>query len=62
MEGVKPENNEIYLEINAENFYRAVKSAHNAKSIKIKLIKKQTPFLSFEIDLVSKSTLFVTRT
>jgi len=53
VEGVSNDNNEIYLEIVAENICRALKSAHNAKSLKIKLTKKQLPCLTFEIELPS---------
>jgi len=35
MDGIRPENDEIYLEINAENFYRAVKSAHTRNPSKL---------------------------
>ncbi|XP_076819569.1 checkpoint protein HUS1-like [Clavelina lepadiformis] len=53
MDGVSSEHNEIYMEIIAENIVRALKSAHNAKSMKIKLTKKQTPCLTVEIELPS---------
>ena len=44
------------MELIAENIVRALKSAHNAKSMKIKLTKKQTPCLTVEIELVSLRT------
>nr|CAB3254972.1 checkpoint protein HUS1-like [Phallusia mammillata] len=53
MDGASKEHNEIYLEIVAENICRALKSAQNAKSLKIKLTKKQTPCLTFEVELPS---------
>jgi len=49
----KDENNEIYLEVINENLVRAMRSGQNAQSIKIKLTKKQTPCLTFEIVLPS---------
>ena len=36
-----------------------MKSAQNAQSVKIKLTKKQSPCLTFEITLVSENTLSV---
>nr|XP_002130439.1 checkpoint protein HUS1-like isoform X2 [Ciona intestinalis] len=57
MDGVNEyELNEIYLEIVAENLCRAIKSANNAKSLKIKLTKKQVPCLTVEIELPSLSS------
>jgi len=49
----KDETNQIFLEIVNENIVRALKSGQNAQSIKIKLTKKQTPCLTFEITLPS---------
>ena len=51
-EGVSEEANEIFLELAPENLMRALKTAQNAKWIKIKLAKKLAPCLSFEVDLV----------
>jgi len=45
--------NEIYLETVPENSVRCLRSAQNAKSVKIKLTKKHTPCLTFEVELVS---------
>ena len=54
MEGVSvTDANEIYLETVPENLVRCLRSAQNAKSVKIKLTKKQTPCLTFEVELVS---------
>ncbi|XP_076333218.1 hus1-like checkpoint clamp component [Tachypleus tridentatus] len=53
MEGVSAENNEIYLELTTENLLRALKSAHSAKSLKIKLTKKHVPCLTVEVELPS---------
>lgn len=53
MGGVDAQRNDIYLEIIAENFNRALKTAQNAKSLKIKLTKKQNPCLTVEVELVS---------
>ncbi|XP_057293140.1 checkpoint protein HUS1-like isoform X3 [Hydractinia symbiolongicarpus] len=51
----KDDRNEIYLEVVNENLLRAMKSGQNAQSIKIKLTKKQTPCLTFEISLIKIS-------
>jgi len=54
MEGVSvTDANEIYLETVPENFVRCLRSAQNAKSVKVKLTKKQTPCLTCEVELVS---------
>lgn len=53
MDGVNKEFNEIYLEYVTENLSRALKSAQSAKSLKIKLTKKQSPCLTLEIELPS---------
>lgn len=53
MQGVSAEFNEIYLEVVIEHLVRALKSSQAAKSLKIKLAKKQTPCLSLEIELPS---------
>lgn len=52
MEGVSKEANEIYLEVAPDNIVKALKTASNAKWIKIKLTKKHVPCLTFEIDQV----------
>lgn len=49
----KDETNNIYLELVPENLTRAMKSAGSAQAVKIKLTKKHTPCLTFEITLVS---------
>lgn len=49
----KDESNEIYLEVINENIVRALKSGQRAQSIKIKLTKKATACLTFEITLPS---------
>ncbi|XP_072859967.2 checkpoint protein HUS1 isoform X3 [Pogona vitticeps] len=53
MEGVAAENNEIYLEVTPENLSRALKTAQNAKAVKIKLTNKQCPCLTVAVELVS---------
>lgn len=55
LEGVSEEANEIFLEVAPENLTRALKTAQNAKWIKIKLTKKHSPCLTFEVDLVKDS-------
>ena len=55
----KDETNNIYLELVPENLTRAMKSAGNAQAVKIKLTKKHTPCLTFEITLVSWDKLII---
>lgn len=54
----KDETNNIYLELVPENLTRAMKSAGSAQAVKIKLTKKHTPCLTFEITLVSVARQF----
>nr|XP_020666895.1 checkpoint protein HUS1 isoform X2 [Pogona vitticeps] len=56
MEGVAAENNEIYLEVTPENLSRALKTAQNAKAVKIKLTNKQCPCLTVAVELPSLSS------
>ncbi|XP_055277027.1 checkpoint protein HUS1 isoform X4 [Moschus berezovskii] len=63
MEGVSAENNEIYLELTSENLSRALKTAQNARTLKIKLTNKHFPCLTVSIELqlsVSSSSRVVT--
>ncbi|XP_047418699.1 checkpoint protein HUS1 isoform X3 [Sciurus carolinensis] len=53
MEGVSAENNEIYLELTSENLSRALKTAQNARTLKIKLTNKHFPCLTVSVELVS---------
>ena len=53
MEGLSEESNEIYLEVTPEDIVRAMKTAQNAKAVKLKLTKKFSPCLTFDIELVS---------
>lgn len=57
MEGVAAEHNEIYLELVPENLSRALKTAQNAKAVKIKLTNKHCPCLSVAVELVSTTML-----
>lgn len=57
LEGVSEEANEIFLELAPENLTRALKTAQNAKWIKIKLTKKHSPCLTFEVDLVKDTII-----
>ncbi|XP_064471347.1 checkpoint protein HUS1-like [Ornithodoros turicata] len=51
MVGVSEEFNEIYLEVVINNLASVLKSTDQAKAVKMKLTKKQTPCLTFEIEL-----------
>ncbi|XP_059582870.1 checkpoint protein HUS1 isoform X1 [Alligator mississippiensis] len=53
MEGVAAEHNEIYLELMPENLSRALKTAQNAKTVKIKLTNKHCPCLTVAVELPS---------
>ena len=54
MDGVSEDANEIYLDVIPENLLRCMKAAQNAKSVKLKLTKKHTPCLTFEVELPSQ--------
>ncbi|XP_028919539.1 checkpoint protein HUS1 [Ornithorhynchus anatinus] len=56
MEGIAEEYNEIYLELTAENLSRALKTAQNAKTVKIKLTNKHCPCLTIAVELPSLSS------
>ncbi|CAM9912778.1 unnamed protein product [Rangifer tarandus platyrhynchus] len=56
MEGVSAENNEIYLELTSENLSRALKTAQNARTLKIKLTNKHFPCLTISIEMLSMSS------
>lgn len=58
MEGVAAEHNEIYLELTPENLSRALKTAQNAKTVKIKLTNKHCPCLTVAVELVRAEVLF----
>uniref|UniRef100_A0A915IST2 Checkpoint protein n=1 Tax=Romanomermis culicivorax TaxID=13658 RepID=A0A915IST2_ROMCU len=53
MEGMSSEQNEIYLELDSEAFGRAVRSANNAKYLRMKLTKKNVPYLALEMKFVN---------
>ncbi|XP_054427260.1 checkpoint protein HUS1 [Pteronotus mesoamericanus] len=55
MEGVSEENNEIYVELTSENLFRALKTAQNARSLKVKLTNKHFPCLKVSVELASSS-------
>uniref|UniRef100_A0A8C2V9B4 Checkpoint protein n=1 Tax=Chinchilla lanigera TaxID=34839 RepID=A0A8C2V9B4_CHILA len=62
MEGVSAEN-VIYLELTSENLSRALKTAQNARTLKIKLTNKHFPCLTVSVELqlsVSSSSRIVT--
>ncbi|XP_043832541.1 checkpoint protein HUS1 isoform X2 [Dromiciops gliroides] len=56
MEGVAADHNEIYLELAPENLSRALKTAQNAKTVKIKLTNKHCPCLTVAVELPSLSS------
>ncbi|XP_036057514.1 checkpoint protein HUS1 isoform X1 [Onychomys torridus] len=56
MEGVSAENNEIYLELTSENLSRALKTAQNARALKIKLTNKHFPCLTVSVELQLSSS------
>lgn len=56
MEGVAVECNEIYLELAPENLSRALKTAQNAKAVKVKLTNKYCPCLTVAVELPSLSS------
>ncbi|KAE8597138.1 hypothetical protein XENTR_v10016367 [Xenopus tropicalis] len=56
MEGVCMEQNEIFLELIPENLSRALKTAQNAKSVKVKLTNKHCPCLTVALELPSLSS------
>ena len=61
MEGISKEFNEIYIEVLTENFLRALKVSQNASSIKVKLTKKISPCLTFEVKIVCNIQLQIAK-
>lgn len=58
MEGVSADQNEIFLELEPDKLSKtlnSLKSSHAARSLKIKLTKKHSPCLTFEVELPSLS-------
>ena len=58
MDGVSEDANEIFLELVPDSLLKCLKASQNAKSIKLKLTKKHTPCLTFEVELVSITMIF----
>ncbi|XP_062841775.1 checkpoint protein HUS1 isoform X2 [Trichomycterus rosablanca] len=56
LEGLSADANEICLEVSPENLSRALKTAQNAKFVKIKLTKKHCPCLTLAAELPSLSS------
>ncbi|MEE6510277.1 hypothetical protein FKM82_029746 [Ascaphus truei] len=56
MEGVSADQNDIYLELIPENLTRALKTAQNAKTVKIKLTNRHCPCLTVAVELPSLSS------
>nr|KAF6469584.1 HUS1 checkpoint clamp component [Molossus molossus] len=50
------ENNEIYVELTTENLSRALRTAQNARALKVKLTNRHFPCLTVSIELVSVSS------
>ncbi|KAJ3611673.1 hypothetical protein NHX12_021687 [Muraenolepis orangiensis] len=57
LEGVSVEANEICLELAPDNLSRAMKTAQNAKAVKIKLTKKHCPCLTIAAELPTMSSV-----
>ncbi|KAM8967028.1 checkpoint protein HUS1 [Pelodytes ibericus] len=53
IEGVSVEHNEIYLQLVPENLSRALKTAQNAKAVKMKLTNKHFPCATVAVELPS---------
>ncbi|XP_035584524.1 checkpoint protein HUS1-like [Zalophus californianus] len=56
VEGVSAENKAISLELMLENLSQALKTAWNARALKIKLTNKHSPCLTVSIELLSVSS------
>ncbi|XP_012863035.2 checkpoint protein HUS1-like, partial [Echinops telfairi] len=56
MEGISEENNEIYIELTPENLSRALKTAQNARALKVKLTNQHFPCLMISVELLSISS------
>jgi len=56
MEGLSDELNEIYLELESDDFSRAIKSISDAKHLRIKLTRKNVPYLTFELKFPSANS------
>ncbi|XP_058929754.1 checkpoint protein HUS1-like [Kogia breviceps] len=56
VEGVSAENNAIYLELTSESLSRALKTAQNARTLKIKLTNKHFPCLTVSREPLSVSS------
>ncbi|XP_067867265.1 checkpoint protein HUS1 isoform X5 [Heterodontus francisci] len=56
IEGVSAQHNEIYLELTPENLSRSLKTAQNAKTVKIKLTMKHCPCITIAVELPSLSS------
>ncbi|CAL8294887.1 unnamed protein product [Lota lota] len=57
LEGVSVEANEICLELAPDNLSRALKTAQNAKTVKIKLTRKHCPCLTIAAELPTMSSV-----
>ncbi|KAM9383938.1 checkpoint protein HUS1 [Pholidichthys leucotaenia] len=57
LEGVSVDQNEVCVEVNPENLSRALKTLHNAKSVKIKLTRKHCPCLTVIAELPTLSSV-----
>ncbi|XP_037135654.1 checkpoint protein HUS1 isoform X1 [Syngnathus acus] len=57
MEGLTSQDNEICLELTPENVFRALKTVHSAKSVKVKLTNKHCPCLTILAELPTMSSI-----
>ncbi|CAL8313124.1 unnamed protein product [Merluccius merluccius] len=57
LEGVSVKANEVCLELAPENLSRALRTAQNAKAVKIKLTKKHCPCLTVAAELPTMSSM-----
>lgn len=57
LEGVSADANEICLEVAPENLSRALRTAQNAKAVKIKLTKKHCPCITLVAELPTLSSV-----
>ncbi|XP_077579239.1 checkpoint protein HUS1 [Stigmatopora nigra] len=57
MEGVSSQDQQICLEVTAENLYRALRTVQDAKNVKVKLTNKHCPCLTVVAELPTLSSV-----